>query len=148
MAFKVRRAQRGVSLLDSLIALAILAFVAVAVIAGVLTAVKSNELARTRIIAESLARSELEYVNVKSQVSRGEWEYTLPGGPYPAWDAAHTSLPQNYPGYSITVSSDIMEEPNIGSLNKVTAVVYYVDDEVLTDDEVISIETRRFEDEL
>jgi type II secretory pathway pseudopilin PulG len=148
MAFKVRRAERGVSLLDSLIALAILAFVAVAVIAGVLTAVKSNELARTRIIAESLARSELEYVNVKSPVSRGEWVYTLPGGPYPAWDAAHNSLPLNYSGYSITVSSDIMQEPNIGSLNKITAVVYYVDDEVLTDDEVISIETRRFEDEL
>jgi hypothetical protein len=101
-----------------------------ALIAGVLTSVKSNETARTRISAESLARSELEYVNSQtySVLLPLPWEYTLPAGPYPAWDPAHNSLPPDYAGYSIRVSSI----ERAAGIQTITAVVRYNGGDVLT----------------
>jgi Tfp pilus assembly protein PilV len=124
MDLRVRRSERGVTLAEVLIALFILGFVGVAVIAGVFTTVKGNETARTRITAESLARSELEYVN--SQNTPGDWTYVF--------------LPPDYANYSVAVSSTTLEEPIVGRQQRITAVVSYKDDDILT------IETWRFEE--
>jgi Tfp pilus assembly protein PilV len=146
MTLIVRRSERGVTLAEVLIALFILGFVGVAVIAGVFASVKSNDTARTRITAESLARSELEFVNSQEDISQGDWSYTLPDGP-PTWDLSHTALPQDSAGYSIYVSSSkIVEQVATKDRRQlITAIVSYKDDDILTDDEVLKIETWRFE---
>jgi len=133
MALSVRRSEQGVTLAEVLVALLILGFVGVAVIAGVFTTVKNNETARTRITAESLARSELEYVNSQAYTTLYpgtptplSWNYTLPGGS-PRWDPLHTGLPWDYTGYVITVSS--VEKDT--EIQTITALVRYNGGDVL-----------------
>lgn len=134
MVVRVQRSERGVSLMETLVALFILSVVGVAVIAGIYTTVKANELVRTRITAESLARTELEYVSSQPMRTEAEWTsgYTLPAtNPTypPGWDATHT-MPTGYVGYSITVTpSETVTgddaDAQMSTKQKITAVVTY-----------------------
>ena len=54
--------ERGVSLAEALVAVAILGFVGVTLVAGIYTTIQGNTIARINMTAESLARYELEYV--------------------------------------------------------------------------------------
>ena len=132
MLGRVHRSERGVSLMEALVALFILSVLGVAIIGGVFTTVKANETARTRITAESLARGELEYVISEnySRIYLNElfpdpgWSYTLSesGESYPRWDPAHNGLPWDYPGYTITVSSEELPD----GIQMITAAVRYI----------------------
>jgi len=129
MFVRMHRSQNGVSLAEVLVALFILSAVGVAAVVGLGTTVKVNDMARTRITAESLARSELEYVvsenYTKLYPNPGtEWSYTLSesGDSYPSWDSLHNGLPWDYPGYTITVSS---VEKSAG-IQMITAAVKYI----------------------
>jgi Tfp pilus assembly protein PilW len=130
IALRVHRSERGVSLMEVLVALFILAVVGVAIIAGVFTSIKGTDLTSTRITAESLARTELEFVY--SQPYATGWPpYTLASPSdhptYPAgWDKAHT-MPEGYTNYSITVSSDsaLSGYSSSTEIQKITAVVKY-----------------------
>ena len=117
VALRVHRSERGVSLMETLVALAIMSFIAVAIISGISMSVKSNEVARKIISAESLARAELDYIkSIKSTDARyngtwvpSSWEYTVAKSPLPntppTWDSVHTGLPDGYDGYSVTCSA-------------------------------------------
>ncbi|MDD5287984.1 MAG: type II secretion system protein [Dehalococcoidales bacterium] len=61
---KTFHSQTGTSLLEILVALAILGIVAVAFLSGLATAAKASATADTQSLAESLARSEMEYVKL------------------------------------------------------------------------------------
>ena len=144
ISLSVRRSERGVTLAEVLIALLILGFVGVAVIAGVFTGVKGNETARTRITAESLARSELEYINSQDYdtlypgtPTPSSWNYKLPDE-HPRWDELHTGQPWDYTGYEITVSS----VEKAAGIQAIIAAVRYVNGPD-PDDPVLTIETYR-----
>ncbi len=62
---KLMSNESGVTLLETLVALAILGFVAVAFLGGLTTATKATIITDEQATAESLARSQIEYV--KSQ---------------------------------------------------------------------------------
>ena len=133
MLVQLRRSERGVSLAETLVALFIVSVIAVAVTAGVGTSIKSNDIARMRISAESLARSELEYVSSQSYQAT-TWTYTLPEGPYPTWWVTiHDSLPTGYTGYSVTVSAsdNVASAGDKSRKQKVTVVVTYNGSQVL-----------------
>jgi len=131
---RVNNSERGVSLAETLVALFILSVIGVAMTAGVGTSIKSNDIARMRISAESLARSELEYVSSQAYQATA-WTYTLPEGPYPTWWATtHDSLPAGYTGYSVTVtaSDNVASAGDKSRKQKVTAVVTYNGSQVLS----------------
>lgn len=120
--------QCGISLAETLVAMAVLSLVAAVMLSGVYAIVKSNEVAREAISAESLARSELEYVQAKGY-NAAPWSYTLPGTP-PTWDASHTSLPSGYSNYTVTVSAiSLGYSPD--TIQKVTATVSYGGNQVM-----------------
>ena len=116
----LRGNSRGVTLLEVVIALAILGLVAVAFLSALATASTAIIIADERTTAESLARSELEYV--KSQpfstpCPDSPWSYqassTIMQSPsphepdawnQPSWCTAHT-LPNEYDGYSVIVTA-------------------------------------------
>jgi type II secretory pathway pseudopilin PulG len=128
MAMWVHRSERGVTLMETLIALFILAAVGVAVIAGVYTSVKGTDLTRTRITAESLARIELEYVS--SQPFKTNWDYSLPNDSptYPTGWRAPLTFPIDYSnGYSITVaaSENVTTGTKASSKQKIKVDVKY-----------------------
>lgn len=109
--------------------MAVLAMVAAVMLSGVYATVKSNEVAREAISAESLARSELEYVKATGYHSTIPWSYTLPGTP-PYWDSSHTSLPSGYSNYTVTVSAiSLGYSPD--TIQKVTATVSYGGNQVM-----------------
>jgi hypothetical protein len=120
--------------MEALVAVAILGFVGVTLVAGIYTTIQGNNIARTNITEESLARYELEYVRSVGEnwtnISKATtpWSYTLPGGPYPAWDSSHNSLPSGYTGYSVTVQGALLTASPYNSdskIQKVTATVTY-----------------------
>lgn len=128
---------RGVSLTETLVALAILAIITAALVGGLYVSVKGNEVARTHISAEGLARYELEYVKHSNSWSPASWTYTLPGAA-PSWDASHNSIPGAYSGYSVTVTAALLSSPSDTTiLQRITASVSY------DGTQVISIDTYR-----
>ena len=71
---KLMSNESGVTLLETLVALAILGFVAVAFLGGLTTATRATIIADEQATAESLARSEIEHVK-----SQGYIEDPAPG---------------------------------------------------------------------
>ena len=140
MPMRVHGSQKGVSLIEVLAALFILSVVGVAILGGVFTSLGTNDVTRTRVAANSLARSELEYVQA-SVYENATWSYVLPGG-NPAWDPAHNSLPtgKGYEGFVIEMRADPISaldpnDPLYGSsagsnVQKLTAIVTFQGKEV------------------
>lgn len=124
--------ERGVSLAEALVAVAILGFVGVLVVQGIYYTVMGDNITRVNIMAESLARYELEYVKSVSDnwtnityTNPTPWSYTLPGG-HPKWDNNHSSLPTGYAGYgyAVTVSGTALGGYD-SNIQQVTAAVTY-----------------------
>ncbi len=62
IAKKIRGKESGVALIEVLVALGILGFIAAIFLGGVATATKASIIAKEHATAESLVRSEIEYV--------------------------------------------------------------------------------------
>jgi hypothetical protein len=121
----------GVSLAEALVAVAILGFVGVVMVADLWSLVQYNNLARINLNSESRARYELEYVksvsenwtNIPTPTAQG-WYYVIPTGPYPLWNTQHSSLPSGYSGYVVTVRGTFVYGTD-ASIQQVTATVTY-----------------------
>ncbi len=116
--------QRGMTLIEVLIALAILAAVAVVFLLGLTTSSRGVMVSQKSVSAESLAKSELEYVKSFSTTNyrAAEWAYQLPSNP-PQWEPGRT-LPEGYSGYSVEVTASFVpgHNPDDG-IQKITVIV-------------------------
>ena len=133
--------ERGVSLTETLVAIAILAIITAALVGGLFISVKGDQVAKTHISAEGLARYELEYVKAAnywgSTLASNNWTYTLPGTA-PTWDATHNSIPTAYTGYTVKVTA-VTPPPGTDytsatTIQKVTAAVSYNGSQVISID--------------
>lgn len=98
----IKYSQRGMTLIEVLIALGILAAVAVIFLVGMSVSSKGVMVSQERVAVDSLAKSEIEYIKSVSYHD-APWQYQLPSSP-PTWDPTH-SLPSGYTGYSIQVNA-------------------------------------------
>jgi type II secretory pathway pseudopilin PulG len=129
--------QKGQILIEVLVALAILGVVAVAFLTALTTTSLALIVADRHTTAESLTRSEIEYVqNSPYQGEDGGFSYQLPSG-YPPWDPEHT-LPSGFDNYSLVVTgvpvdpeTHQTQEADEG-IQKVTVEVYQQGQLVLT----------------
>jgi len=71
---KLKGSETGVTLIETLVALALIGIISVAFLSGLATAAKATFIADERATAESLARSQIEYVQ-----SQGYIDYAVPG---------------------------------------------------------------------
>ncbi len=92
--------QRGFTLVEVVISLALLGIIAGGFLAAMASGSQNTELSDERTTAESLARTEMEYVRDSVYVM-APWEYQLPDST-PSWDASHV-LSEEYAGYSLHV---------------------------------------------
>jgi prepilin-type N-terminal cleavage/methylation domain-containing protein len=121
--------EKGFSLAETIIALLLLGIIAVAFLGGLSTASKGIFLADERATAESLARTEMEYI-MKQDYSVAPWAYALPSVTPPAhpptwWATAGHTLPTGYDGYTLEVNAVPLRDPDDGE-QKITVVVYFI----------------------
>ena len=100
------KGEGGLTLVEVLIALGILAAVAVVFLIGMTTSSKAIMVSQESVAAESLAKSEMEYVKSVAYQD-APWSYEIPSSP-PSWSPAH-SMPDGYAQYAIQVSAEQME---------------------------------------
>ena len=130
VAKKLKGNETGLGLIETLVALAILGSIAVVFLSGLATTAKATLIADKRATAESITRSEMEYVKSQDYVI-APWLYELPTTP-PTWDASHT-LPTGYNGYTANVTAELLDghETDDG-IQKITVTVKRDDKSVLT----------------
>jgi len=134
------RNEKGYTLIEVMIALALLGVIAVAFLGALATASNALIVTDKQTTAESLARTEMEYAK-KQPYSVAPWSYELPlpgGWPeesLPEWwdhDNPHT-LPSGYDGYTVSVNASRLDPENDGydsddGLQKITIIVKHFDD--------------------
>ena len=111
LSSKVRTAlqgrSRGLTLVEIVIAMALIAIIAVAFLGGLSNAIMSLVVADVRTTAESLARSEMEYVKSQSYED-APWDYEYD--------------PPAYDGYAVEVRAEPLDEIDDG-IQKITVTV-------------------------
>jgi len=122
--WKGREGERGFSLVETVIAIALLGIVAVAFLGALSTASRSIFIADERATAESLARTEMEYVRNQ--------DYTT----------APQAYEKVYDGYTVKVSVKPLHKTDDG-IQKITVVVYHPYDAAHPEDYVVKLEGYR-----
>jgi len=131
-------AERGMTLIEILVALGILAAVAVVFLLGMATSSRAVMVSQEAVAADSLAKSELEYVKSvdynallpSDPPSDPLWEYQLPGNP-PTWDLGRT-LPADYLGYSVEVSGRPVGAYLPAEIQEITVIVRHNEETAFT----------------
>jgi prepilin-type N-terminal cleavage/methylation domain-containing protein len=112
--FSVRRfcaGEKGVSLIETLIAIALLGIIGSTLMSGMMGVYKARPIASEQDIGKNLARSQMEYVMQKT--------YALSYSPAP--------IPANYGGYDATIDTDSFRD---GNIEKITVTVEHNGKEV------------------
>ena len=106
---KLVNGQKGTTLIEVLIAIALLGMIAVPFLTALSTSSRALIIADERTTAESLIRSEIEYVRSQDYCN-ASWSYnvnstgsTVPG--QPDWLVGSHALPDNCKDYSLTVGA-------------------------------------------
>ena len=128
--------QKGQTLVEVLVAIVILGMVAVPFLTSLSVSSRAIMVTDDKATAESLARSELEYVKDSPYNFTG-FSYSIPGTP-PPWDPSRTALDSCYATYSVNVTG-VPIDPNTSvpvspdqHIQKIIVVVYHQNNSVLT----------------
>ena len=127
--------QRGQTLLEVLIAIVILGMIAVPFLTALSVSSRAIMVADDKAAAESLIRSELEYVKDSPYNFTG-FSYVIPATPDnpPPWDSSRIALDDCYISYSVNVTGvpispdtgEALDDPkNDQHIQKITVVVYH-----------------------
>jgi prepilin-type N-terminal cleavage/methylation domain-containing protein len=134
----LRGSSRGVTLIEVLVALALFAIIGIAFAGGLGTASRAVLTADIRTNAESLARTEIEYVKTQAY-SAGNWSYvvthlgsTCTLEECPSWyDSAH-SLSEEHALYTVEVEAVPLDDESEDPIQKITVTVSHEGRYVIT----------------
>ena len=133
----LRGSSRGVTLIEVLVALALFAIIAIAFAGGLGTASKAVLTGDIRTNAESLARTEMEYVKSQDYFA-GNWSYVVtypysictPDGP--DWCDDARSLSEEHALYTVEVDAVPLDDESEDPIQEITVIVSHEDREVIT----------------
>lgn len=127
------KSEKGFSLIEVMVAMALMGVAFVAFLTGLSTASKAVSVADERVAMESLARTEMEYV--RSQVySAAPWDYTVTSSDRsstdpPSWYDSGSKPPlldSSYAGYTVAVGAEGLIDPNLDNeIQKITVTVTF-----------------------
>jgi prepilin-type N-terminal cleavage/methylation domain-containing protein len=129
----------GMTLIEVLVALALFAIIAIAFANGLGTASKAGFTADVRTNAESLARTEMEYVKTQDY-SAGNWSYvvthlgsTCIPEECPDWDDLSThSLSEEHALYTVEVEAVPLDDESGDPIQKIIVTVSHEGRDVIT----------------
>jgi prepilin-type N-terminal cleavage/methylation domain-containing protein len=125
--------QKGTTLIEVLIAIAILGMIAVPFLTALSTSSRALIIADERTTAESLIRSEIEYVRSQDYCN-APWSYNVtsagstPSSDPPCWPVESHALPDSCKDYSLTVNASLI----VDGIRKITVTVWRDGEAVLT----------------
>lgn len=136
---KQLRKQRGFGLVEVIIALGLLGIIGIAFLGALATSSSAIIISDERATAESLARSEMEYVK-SQEYSSAPWSYELSSGTSPNeqfpewWDPENHTLPDGYENYTATAEAEWLDPMDDGGdnddgLQKITITVTFIPEE-------------------
>jgi len=96
------KSQSGISFVEILAALSIVAVITIAFISGMNGAFKGIEMSQERVAAESLAKSQVEYIKVQDFVSVATYN---PGDPANRYELIDISSDLVGAGYTVEINS-------------------------------------------
>ena len=103
------KSERGLSFIEILVGLAIVAAITTALINGMTTTFKGIEISQERVAAESLGKSQIEYVKVQDYVLVADYN---PGDPANRYEVIDIPADLLSAGYSIEISAPLMVDSN------------------------------------
>jgi prepilin-type N-terminal cleavage/methylation domain-containing protein len=68
------QSEKGFSLIETLIALALMGIIAVTVLMGMTTAFRAATVSQERVAAESLAKSQLEFIKIQNYITAADYD--------------------------------------------------------------------------
>jgi len=94
--------QRGVALLEILVGLALLGIIGVALISGMTSTFSAIGISQEKVAAESLAKSQIEYIKVQDYIMVADYDPD-----YPATSYELITVPSDLAaaGYSVNIST-------------------------------------------
>ena len=119
MLSKFTSSESGAPLIETLVALALLGAIAVAFLSGLTTSSKATIIANEQATAESLARSQMEWVK-NTDYAYSVVDYSpapVPGG-------------EDYVNYSAVIAAEPLHDTDDG-IQKITVTVKHFDKEVM-----------------
>jgi len=120
---RLMKSEKGFSLIEVMIAIALLGIIGTAFLGALSTASKAMFVADERATAESLARSQMEYVKNPDQ----DYDYNDPQLLYEQADVGSST----HSGYFISVDADPLHDPDDG-IQKITVTVKHGGDTIIT----------------
>ena len=99
---KVRSRQKGFLLIEILVGLALLGAITVALLNGMSTAFKGISVSQERVAAESLAKSQIEYIKVQDYVLVADYN---PNDPANRYELIDIPADLSSAGYSIEINT-------------------------------------------
>ena len=124
--------QKGVTLIETVIALALVGIVAAIFLNGTSTAFKGVMISQEKIAAESLANSQLEYINTQAYIPVANYDPNDPANCYQLIDIPEDLADQ---GYAIEINPPqaiVVEDGGWGELQSITMVISRNGEEILT----------------
>jgi type II secretory pathway pseudopilin PulG len=100
--FSGRIGSPGVSLFEILVGLAIFGVIGIALIDGVTTSYKAIDISQERVAAESLAKSQIEYIKVQDYIMVVDYD---PGNPAARYETVTIPPDLASANYSIEISA-------------------------------------------
>ena len=124
---KLISGQKGTTLIEVLIAIALLGMIAVPFLTALSTSSRALIIADERTTAESLVRSEIEYVRSQDYCN-ASWSYNVTStgstsSDHPCWFVGSHALPDNCKDYSLTVDAS----PIVGQGNDIQRITVTVE---------------------
>ena len=117
------RNETGVSLLETLVALALLGLIAVAFAGGLTTTFRATRVSEDRVIAESLAKSQLEHIKAQGYVPTADYDPANPEKCYTLVTVPANLVEKGY-AVEVTAPQSIIDSGGEGfELQNTTVVV-------------------------